>query len=63
MCLGPFEFAGLALHFEVLVAFRAAEAEDFGIVADECDTLRWVDRARAEMARFDPAKGQYEASL
>jgi hypothetical protein len=63
VCLSPFEFAGLALHLEVLVAFRAAEAEDFGIVADERDTLRRVDRTRAEMTRFDPAKGQYEASL
>jgi hypothetical protein len=44
----------LSLHLEVLVAFGTAEAEYFGIVADEGDAFRWVDGARAEMTRLDP---------
>ena len=54
MGLGPFEFARLPLHLEVLVAFRAAEAEGARVVADEGDALGWVDGARAEVAGFDP---------
>ena len=51
---GPFQFAWLSLHFEVLVAFRAAEAEDLGVVADEGDAFGWVYGSRAKMAGFDP---------
>ena len=36
---GPGELARVALHFEVLVAFAAAEAEGFGVVADEGDAF------------------------
>lgn len=50
---GPCEFARVALHFEVLVAFGAAEAEDFGIVADEGDALGGIGGLRAEVAGFD----------
>ena len=56
MCLCPLEFAGLSLHLEILVAFRPAELEDFGIISNEGDTFGWVDRARAEVARLDPSK-------
>jgi hypothetical protein len=49
----------LALHLEVFVAFGAAEAEDFGVVADEGDALGRVDRARAEVAGFDPGMCQF----
>lgn len=51
----------MTLHFEVLVAFGTAEAEDFGVVTDEGDSFGWVDRTGAEMARFDPriCQGQY----
>jgi hypothetical protein len=51
--LGPFEFTRLTLHFEILVTFRAAEAERSSIVAHECDTFGRVDRSGAEMAGFD----------
>ena len=54
MRLSPLEFAGLSLHLEVLVAFRAAEPEDFGVIADESDAFGGVDRARAEMTGLDP---------
>jgi hypothetical protein len=51
---GPLEFAGLALHLEVLVAFGAAEFEHFGVVADEGDAFGGVDWAGAEVACLDP---------
>ncbi len=54
MGLGPFEFARLSLHLEVLVAFRAAEAEEFGVIAHKGDAFRGVDWAGAEVACFDP---------
>lgn len=53
MCLCPLQFAGLSLHLEILVAFGAAKAEEFGIVADEGDAFGGVDGTRAEVARFD----------
>jgi hypothetical protein len=49
----------LSLHLEVLVAFGAAEAEHFGIVADEGDAFGRVDGARAEMTRLDPISISY----
>jgi hypothetical protein len=51
----------LTLHFEILVAFGAAKAEQFGVVADEGDSFGWVDGSRAEMACFDPriCQGSY----
>ena len=55
----PLEFAGLALHLEVLVAFGAAEAEDFGVVAYKGDALGGVDRAGAEVAGFNPGMCQF----
>ena len=51
---GPAELARVALHFEVGVAFAAAEAELFGVVADEGDAFAGVAGARAEVACFDP---------
>lgn len=42
----------------VLVAFRAAEFEDLRIVAHKGDTLRWVARLRAEVARLDPHRDE-----
>ena len=33
--LGPAELSGVSMLFEVLVALAAAEAEGFGVVADE----------------------------
>ena len=50
----PFEFARLPLHLEVLVAFRAAEAESARVVAHEGDAFGGVDGARAQVAGFDP---------
>lgn len=41
----------------VLVAFRAAEFENFCIVADECDTLGGIARLRAEITRLDSHRG------
>ena len=55
---GPAELAWVALHFEVCVAFGAAEAELFGVVADKCDALAWVAGAGAEMAGFDAHFGE-----
>jgi hypothetical protein len=49
----------LALHLEVFVAFGAAEAEDFGVVADEGDALGRVDRAGTQVAGFDPGMCQF----
>ena len=54
MGLGPFQFARLPLHLEVLVAFGAAEAEGARVVAHEGDAFGRVDRAGAEVACFDP---------
>jgi len=48
--LCPFELARLALHLEVLVAFRAAEAEATGVVADEGYAFGGVDGAGTEVA-------------
>jgi hypothetical protein len=53
----PLEFARLSLHFEVLVAFRAAETENFGIIADEGYSFGGVHGPRAQVARFDPGDG------
>lgn len=53
---GPGELARVALHFEVLVAFAAAEAELFGVIAYECDAFAWVAGLRAEVARFDSGR-------
>jgi len=36
------------------MAFRATEAEEFGIVADEGDAFGRVAGLRAEVACFDP---------
>ena len=55
---GPAEFARVALHFEVGVAFAAAEAELFCVVADEGDALAGVAGAGAEVAGFDPHFGR-----
>ena len=52
---GPGEFARVALHFEVGVAFAAAEAEEFRVVADEGYALGGVAGAGAEVAGFDSA--------
>lgn len=41
----------------VLVAFRAAEFENFCIVADECDTLGGIARLRAEITGLDSHRG------
>lgn len=38
--LCPRQLARVALHLEVLVAFRAAEAELLGVVSNECDALQ-----------------------
>ena len=54
----PAEFARVALHFEVGVAFAAAEAELFGVVADEGDALAGVAGAGAEVAGFDSHFGR-----
>jgi len=58
--LGPLEFTGLSLHLEVLVAFGAAESEDFCIVANECYSFGRVHWARAQMACFDPKFISYQ---
>lgn len=55
MCLGPLEFSWLSLHFEVLVAFRAAKSKCSSIVADECDTFGGIYRSGAQMTCFNPA--------
>ncbi|CAH0367709.1 unnamed protein product, partial [Pelagomonas calceolata] len=52
--LGPADFPRVALQIKVLVAFRAAEVEHFGVVARERDAVAGVDRARAEVAFADP---------
>jgi hypothetical protein len=49
----PSELARVTLHFEILVAFGAAKAEEFCVVADEGYTFRWVAGLRAEVAGFD----------
>ena len=49
----PGEFARVALHFEVFVAFGAAEAEGAGVVADEEDAFGGVAGGGAEVAGFD----------
>jgi hypothetical protein len=54
--LGPLELAGLTLHFEVLVALGATEAELSGIVADECDSLTRECRAGTEVTGFNTAR-------
>lgn len=41
------EEGGQTLHFEVLVAFAAAETEFFGVVADKHDPMAWIYGARA----------------
>lgn len=56
MGLGPFQFAWLTLHFEVFMAFGAAEAELSGIVPDETDTMAGIHGPRAEMTGFDSAQ-------
>jgi hypothetical protein len=38
----------------VLVAFAAAESEESCIVPDKGNSLRWVARLRAEVARLNP---------
>ena len=55
--LRPPELARVPLHFEVLVAFGAAEAEGFGVVAHEGDAFAGVAGLGAEVARFDPGEG------
>jgi hypothetical protein len=40
---GPANLAGVALHLEVFMAFRSAEAEDCGIIAHKSNTVPWVD--------------------
>ena len=52
----PSELARVALHLEVGVAFAAAEAEGFGVVAYESDALAGVARPGAEVAVLDPEK-------
>lgn len=42
------------------MAFRAAEAEGFGVVADEGYAFTGVDWAGAEVAVFDSAVGERE---
>lgn len=54
--LGPGDFTGVVLGFEVPVAFRAAETEHFAVVAHEGDAVAWVDWARAEVALLDSHK-------
>lgn len=54
MRLGPLQLARLALHLEVLMAFRATKSEIAGVIADETNSLGWVHRARAKVTRFDP---------
>jgi hypothetical protein len=54
MCLCPLQFSRLSLHFEVFVAFGAAEAKYTSIVADKRDAFGGVDRSRAEMTSFNP---------
>lgn len=56
--LGPAQFARVALHFEVGVAFGAAEAEGFGVVAHEGYAFTGVTGAGAEVAGFDPHFGE-----
>lgn len=38
----PERGGGQTLHFEVLVAFAAAETEFFGVVADKHDPVAWI---------------------
>lgn len=52
----PPEFARVPLHFEVGVAFAAAEAEGFCVVADEGDAFAGVARLGAEVAGFDSGR-------
>ena len=49
----PGEFARVSLHFEVFVAFGAAETEGAGVVADEEDAFGGVAGGGAEVAGFD----------
>lgn len=54
--LGPLQFAGLALHLEVLVTLGPTESELAGVIADECDALPREGRAGTEMAGFHTGK-------
>lgn len=45
---------GHTLHLEVLVAFRSAEAEFFGVIADKDYAVRGVDGVRAHETVVDP---------
>ena len=56
----PANLSRIALQLEVLVAFRLAELEHFGIVTNECDPLAWVARSRAEEAVFDPHPSRFD---
>jgi hypothetical protein len=49
----PGEFAGVALHFEVFVAFGFAEAEGFGIVANFLSLLVSIFLLRSERGKVD----------
>lgn len=48
-CFGPLHLPRVSLPVEVPMAFRSAEFEGLRIIADECDTMAWVDRTGAEI--------------
>jgi len=51
---GPFEFARVALHFEIFMAFAATEAEESSIIADEGYAFAGIAGLRTEITRLDP---------
>lgn len=52
--LGPGEFAGVVFCLEVTVALGTTEAEGFGVVAHEHDSVAGVDWAGTEVTPLDP---------
>ena len=50
----PLYFSWISFHFEVLVTLGAAEPKDVSIVADELNTMAWINRAGAKPAFKQP---------
>jgi hypothetical protein len=52
--LGPADFSGVALHFEVLKTLRTTEFKHFAVVAGEHRPVAWVNIAGTEVALLYP---------